>query len=81
MRILELLEEDNGRLSNTRMNSTVMIWAGVAIMVGCAFKVSGANLDANSIAASMGLVTAGAGQKLIQKVQESKSEDTQDKVG
>ena len=72
MKILEFFQEANGQLSNTRLNSTAMIWAGIGMLVGGAYKLGGAILDANTISAAMGLVFAGAGQKLISKNQEEK---------
>jgi hypothetical protein len=74
MKILEFFQEGDGQLSNTRLNCTVMIWAGVGILVGGAFNMGGAKLDANTISAAMGLIVAGSGTKLIQKTQENTSD-------
>lgn len=71
-RLLEFLSEDNGRMSNTRLNSTLMIWAGIAVLVCGAFGAAGAKLDANTITAAFGLIAAGSGHKLIQKPMEEK---------
>jgi len=72
-KLMEFFEEGNGQLSNTRLNSTIMIWCGCLILVGGSFKYSGSQLDANTISAAIGLITYGTGSKLIQKSQEIKS--------
>lgn len=73
-RLLEFFQEDNGNMSNTRMNATILQWAGVAILVGGSFHLGGATLDVNTTTAAFGLIAAGTGQKLIAKPQETKVE-------
>lgn len=72
IKLLEFFQEDNGNMSNTRMNATIEQWAGVAILVGGSFHFGGATLDVNTTTAAFGLIAAGTGQKLVQKSQETK---------
>jgi hypothetical protein len=73
-KLLEFFQEDNGNMSNARLNSTLEQWAGIAILIGGSFKLAGATLDSTTITAAFGLIAAGSGQKLIQKTQEEKSD-------
>lgn len=74
MRLHEFLEEDNGRLSNTRLNTTLEIWAGIAILIGGTFAWGGAKLDSMTLTAAFGLLGIGGGQKVMQKALEVKNE-------
>jgi len=67
MKILELLSESNGQLSNMRLNTTVMVFTGCGII---AFATYAGKLDANVIAAGTMLVTIALTGKVAQKAKE-----------
>ena len=66
MKLLEFFSEENGRLSNGRLNSTLALWAGIGLSVWSAIQ----NVLYNHTVPFEILIllfTYGAGQKLIQK--------------
>lgn len=68
MKLLEFFAEDNGQLSNMRLNATLLVMSGCFVVVYA--TVSG-KLDGNIIAAATLLVTLGIGGKAVQKKDEA----------
>ncbi len=73
IKLAEFFQEDNGRLSNTRFNATLIIMAGII------YPYLAGRLDDMVITYSLGLVVLGMGGKLIGKVSETKAQDATDK--
>jgi hypothetical protein len=68
MKIFEFFQEANGQLSNIRLNATMLVMAGIFVIV---YAVIISKLDASIIGAGTMLITMGIGGKLIQKGQEN----------
>lgn len=68
MKLLEFFAEDNGQLSNMRLNATMLVLSGCFVVVYTAVQ---GKLDGNIIAAATLLVTLGIGGKAVQKKDEA----------
>jgi cadmium resistance protein CadD (predicted permease) len=68
-KLAEFFQDGNGMLSNTRLNSTMIILAGLL------YPYLAGRLDSEVITYSFGLITLGMGGKLIQNVTEKKNDN------
>jgi len=68
MKLLEFFSEDNGHLSNMRLNATVLVMTGCFVVM---YATTQKCIDANVIAAATLLVTLGIGGKAVQKKDEA----------
>ena len=71
MRLLEFFEEDNGRLSNMRLNCTVMVMIGCFLVAYSLIKSVTAIIDPTVITAATLMFTLGLGGKIVQKKDEN----------
>jgi hypothetical protein len=67
VKLSEFFSEENGRLSNVRFNSTLIVLGGLL------YPYAASKLDEFVITYSLGLITLGMGGKLISKVTETKT--------
>lgn len=72
-KLAEFFEDGDGLLSNTRLNATFLIWAGVVIGAAAIFE---GKFDITIMTYSFGLIGAGTGTKLIQNSQENTTDNT-----
>lgn len=68
MKLLELFSEDNGHLSNMRLNATALVATGCIILIHGAMTRT---LTGESIGAALGAITIGIGGKAVQKTTET----------
>lgn len=67
MKLLEFFAEQNGQLSNMRLNASALVFSSCFVVI---YAVMQKTLDANVIAAATLLVTLGIGGKAVQKKDE-----------
>ena len=67
-KFLQFFSEDNGNLSNMRLNATVLVLVGCFLL--CYSLIVSKDITANVIAGSIGIITIGIGGKAIQKKEE-----------
>jgi len=69
MKLLEFFEEEDGMLSNMRLNATALVFTGIFILLWSVIK-SG-TVDLGIIGAATTIIGMGIGGKLIQKKTEN----------
>lgn len=73
MKLFEFFAEENGQLSNMRLNATTLVFSGCFVVVYATIMKT---LDGNIIAAATLLVTLGIGGKAVQKKDEGSPDAT-----